>query len=280
MLIRAFTAKRACEGVCLREGLSLVNHIASKVEIMKQLIVFDLDGTLAESKSDLDAEIVTLLDGLLAVTKVAIISGGDWPQFEKQILSHAFAPSGLPNLSLLPACGTKFYSYKSEWLPVYSEDLTVAEKKEIIPSLRIASELLGFVPPKTWGEVIEDRGSQITFSALGQDAPLEEKKAWDPDFSKRRQMQVILSKSIPEFSVRLGGTTSIDVTRAGIDKAYGIVKLTEILGIDRANMVFIGDALFPGGNDYAVKEAGVESIQVRDSTEAKRVIQAIIACLI
>lgn len=246
---------------------------------MKQLIVFDLDGTLAESKSDVDAEMVSLLDALLRVAKVAIISGGDWPQFEKQILSHNFALEGLPNLSLLPACGTKFYSYKSEWLPIYSEDLTPAEKKEIISSLKIASELLGFVPVKVWGEVIEDRGSQITYSALGQKAPLAQKKAWDPDFAKRKQMQALLAKSIPEFSVRLGGTTSVDVTRAGIDKAYGVDKLVEILCIRKGDMIFVGDAIFPGGNDYPVKEAGVDSIEVRDSTESKRVIAAITACL-
>ncbi len=246
---------------------------------MKQLIVFDLDGTLAESKSDVDAEMVSLLDALLRVAKVAIISGGDWPQFEKQILSHNFAPEGLTNLSLLPACGTKFYSYRSEWLPIYSEDLTPTEKKEIMSSLKIASELLGFVPVKVWGEVIEDRGSQITYSALGQKAPLTQKKAWDPDFAKRKQMQALLAKSIPEFSVRLGGTTSVDVTRAGIDKAYGIRKLVEILCIRQSDMIFVGDAIFPGGNDYPVKEAGVDSIEVRDSTESKRVIAAITACL-
>ena len=245
---------------------------------MKKLIVFDLDGTLAESKSSVDPEMVTLLNSLLRVAKVAIISGGDWPQFEKQILSHDFAPSGLGNLFLLPTCGTKYYIYKSGWTVLYSEDLTATEKKNIISSLRIASELLGFVPVKTWGEVIEDRGSQITFSALGQAAPLDEKKAWDPDFSKRKQMQAILNKSIPDFSVRLGGTTSIDVTKAGIDKAYGIRKLTEMLNIGKTEMIFVGDALFPGGNDYPVKEAGVASIRVRDSTETKRVIEAIIAC--
>lgn len=245
----------------------------------KRLIVFDLDGTLAESKSSVDPEMVNLLNMLLRVVKVAIISGGDWPQFEKQILSHDFALSGLDSLFLLPTCGTKFYAYKSEWVPIYSEDLTISEKKAIISSLRIASELSGFVPAKTWGEVIEDRGSQITFSALGQSAPLNEKKAWDPDFTKRKQMQAILNKSIPDFSVRLGGTTSIDVTKAGIDKAYGIAKLTEMLSIDKAEMIFVGDAIFPGGNDYPVKEAGVASIEVRDSTETKRVVEAIIACL-
>lgn len=246
---------------------------------MKQLVVFDLDGTLAESKSSVDSEMVQLLNSLLHVAKVAIISGGNWPQFEKQVLSQQFAPTGLANLSLLPTCGTKFYSFTSDWNPIYSEDLTSVEKKNIISSLRVASELLGFVPTKVWGEVIEDRGSQITYSALGQNAPLAEKRAWDPDFAKRKKMQVILNRSLPDFSVRLGGTTSVDVTRAGIDKAYGIAKLTEILGITKENMIFVGDAIFPGGNDYAVKEAGVCSILVRDPNESKRVIEAIVACL-
>ena len=84
---------------------------------------------------------------------------------------------------------------------------------------------------------------------------------------------------IPEFSVRLGGTTSVDITKPGIDKAYGIRKLRDTLGIAIEEMIFIGDALFPGGNDYPAKEAGVVSIQVRDPNESKRVIEAIIACL-
>jgi hypothetical protein len=129
------------------------------------------------------------------------------------------------------------------------------------------------------GRGIEDRGSQITFSALGQQAPIEEKEKWDPDFAKRKKMKAALDQLIPEFSVRLGGTTSVDITKLGIDKAYGIRKLRDILGIAIEEMIFIGDALFPGGNDYPAKEAGVVSIQVRDPNETKRVIEAIIACL-
>ena len=136
-----------------------------------------------------------------------------------------------------------------------------------------------FKAKETWGEQIEDRGSQITFSALGQQAPLEEKKKWDPDFAKRKKMKELLDELIPGFSVRLGGTTSVDVTKPGIDKAYGIRKLRDILGIAIEEMIFIGDALFPGGNDYPAKEAGALSIQVRDPNESKRVIEAIIACL-
>ena len=246
---------------------------------MKKLIVFDLDGTLAESKSSLDAEMSRLLGDLLGIVKVAVISGGDWPQFEKQVLSHLPHDERLENLSLLPTCGTKFFRYAGDWKKIYSEDFTASEKEKIVGSLKKAVEQAGFKAEKVWGEVIEDRGSQITFSAFGQQAPLEEKKKWDPDFAKRKKIKAILDTLIPEFSVRMGGATSIDVTKPGIDKAYGVRKLRDVLGISLKEMIFIGDALFPGGNDYPAEEAGVVSIPVRDPHETKRVIEAIIACL-
>ena len=246
---------------------------------MKKLIVFDLDGTLAESKTPLDAEMSALLCDLLGVVNVAVISGGSWSRFEKQLLIRLPYDARLINLSLLPTCGTKFFQFAGEWKQLYSEDFSKEEKEKIISSLKKALDAAGFDIEKVWGEVIEDRGSQITLSALGQEAPLEEKKNWDPDFSKRKMMKAFLGTLIPEFSVRLGGMTSVDVTKLGIDKAYGIRKLRDTLDIKIEEMIFIGDALFPGGNDYPAKEAGALSIQVKDPHETKRVIEAIIACL-
>ena len=246
---------------------------------MKKLIVFDLDGTLAESKSSLDTEMSALLHDLLGIVKVAVISGGDWPQFEKQLLSNLPHDERLVNLSLLPTCGTKFFQYTGDWKKIYSEDFTGDEKEKIISSLKKALEEAGFKVEKVWGEVIEDRGSQITYSALGQQAPLEEKNKWDPDFAKRKKIKAILDAFIPEFSVRLGGATSIDVTKPGIDKAYGIRKLRDLLGISLEEMILIGDALFVGGNDYPAEEAGVVCTPVRSPNETKRIIEAIIACL-
>jgi phosphomannomutase len=246
---------------------------------MKNLVIFDLDGTLAESKASLDAEMATLLSRLLDVVKVAVISGGSWKQFTDQLLANLPDSGHLANLSLLPTCGTKFLQYEKGWKECYSEDLTAEQKTKVIDSLQQAVEAAGFKPQKTWGEQIEDRGSQITFSALGQQAPLEEKKKWDPDYAKRKKIKAILDDSLAEFSVRMGGATSIDVTKPGIDKAYGIRKLRDILNVAIGEMIFIGDALFPGGNDYPAKEAGVFSIQVRDPDETKRVVEAIIACL-
>jgi phosphomannomutase len=246
---------------------------------MKSLIVFDLDGTLAESKAALDQEMAALLGALLTLFQVAVISGGAWPQFQQQVLAQLPDNDEMKNLSLLPTCGTRFYRRQAgAWKIAYSEDFSVEDRNRIVDALNKAFDASGFRAARCWGDVIEDRGSQITLSALGQDAPLAEKKVWDPDFKKREKIKAILETHIPGFSVHLGGATSIDVTRPGIDKAYGIGKLRDMLGVPIADMVFVGDAIFPGGNDYPAKQAGVLSIAVRDPHETKRVIEAIVAC--
>jgi len=244
-----------------------------------RLVVFDLDGTLAESKSEIDAEMASLLTTLLGVVRVAIISGGDLPQFEKQVLARLPQHDHFGRLSLLPTCGTRFFQYDGSWHKLYSEDLSEDQKRQIIAALNEAVASSGLQSEKTWGPLIEDRESQITYSALGQEAPLEEKKKWDPDFSKRKKLKAILDISLSSFSVRLGGTTSVDVTLPGIDKAYGMRKLRDVLGIEIREMIYVGDALFRGGNDFPVRGTGATCIQVRDPNETKRVIEAITACL-
>jgi HAD superfamily hydrolase (TIGR01484 family) len=246
---------------------------------MKKLIVFDLDGTLAPSKSSLAPETAGLLRDLLGFVRVAVISGGAWAQFEKQLLTDLPHDSDLANLSLLPTCGTKFFQYDQKWTELYSEDLSAEQRKKIIDSLDRAAGEAGYRADKVWGNVIEDRGSQVTFSALGQQAPLAEKEKWDPDFSKRKKITAILEKLLPEFSIRMGGATSIDVTKPGIDKAYGIGKLRDTLHLSLKEMVYIGDALFPGGNDYPAEQAGVVSIPVKGPDDTNVVIKTILACL-
>lgn len=245
---------------------------------MKKLFVFDLDGTLAPSKSALPDEVASLLGDLLDVMKVAVISGGSWTQFETQLLANLPKHGDLANLVLLPTCGTQFFVYEDGWRQVYAETLSDEEKKEITDALNTALDDTGLRTKKPYGEIIEDRGSQITLSALGQQAPLEEKEKWDPDHSKRQAIIEKLTPMLPQFAVRMGGTTSIDVTKPGIDKAYGIEKLQEQLSLTKDEMIFAGDAIFPGGNDYPVKVCGVDSIQVRDPVETARVIEAVVYC--
>jgi phosphomannomutase len=246
---------------------------------MKQLIAFDLDGTLAESKQPLARDMGEALCALLDVVHVAVISGGDWPQFDEQLASRLPQRAALSRLWLLPTTGTKLYTHDvATWTPVYAELFGDGQKQAIFDAFDASLAATGLVPEEIWGERIEDRGSQITFSALGQQAPIEAKARWDPDFAKRKRIQADLRRRLPDLSINMGGATSIDVTRAGVDKGYGLKRLAATSGIALATMLFIGDAIFPGGNDYPAKEIGLDTVRVRDPEETLAVIAAIIAC--
>lgn len=240
----------------------------------KKIIAFDLDGTLAPSKSPLPDTMAGLLIELLQKYEVCVISGGMITQFHKQLLDNLDAsPLELERLHLMPTCGTQYYSYNmvdSKWELQYAENFTTDEKNKIISTLEKSIKDLGYEEQKVYGDVVEDRGSQITFSALGQDIVetlgskgVELKEAWDPDGSKKATLRDHLSLLLPDFEVRAGGSTSIDITKPGIDKAYGIGKLIEITEVGLDEILFIGDRLEKGGNDYPVKGMGVDSIAVR-----------------
>ncbi len=246
-----------------------------------ELVIFDKDGTLTPSKMPIGADVADLLMKLIAKVKVAIISGSGFPNFNTQLLNALPTSSeSFSNLLLLPASGTCLYAWRGMWCEQYSEKLAPADKYEIMMAFNDALSAAGYVrPEKTYGPVIEDRGSQITFSAYGQSAPLALKSAWDPKQEKRLKIASVLQPKLPRFDVRIGGTTSIDVTRRGVNKAYGIRKLEEYLKIGPEKIVFIGDALFQGGNDYPAKATGVDCIQVKGPEETKEVIAQLLAIL-
>jgi len=247
----------------------------------KQLIFFDLDGTLAESKSQIDDEMAGLLNKLLERKKVAIISGGAYPQFEKQLIARlaVCGARNLENLFLFPTCGTAFYNFSDgDWHCVYQERLSANEQNLIIQSFGEAFAAISYQHPLAlYGDVIENRGSQITFSALGQRASVEEKQKWfDANNHKRIEIQMALARLLPDFEVRLGGLTSIDVTKKGLDKAYGVMQASKHLNMPIESIVFIGDALYEGGNDHAVIRTGTETVSVKNPEETKKIIKSIL----
>lgn len=239
------------------------------------LIIFDLDGTLAPSKSPLESDMAALLFELIKHKKVAVMSGGGYHQFQVQFLhSLPHSTENLSNLYLLPTSGTRLYVWKGQWQMQYAEDFTTKEKEVILSTLRMAIKMSGIpVPEQTYGPEIEDRDSQITYSGLGQNAPLNLKSYWDPDRSKREKIVSILQKKLPSYDARIGGTTSIDITRRGVNKGYGIRKLEEFLNLSPENILFVGDALFHGGNDYPARASGVDCKQVSGPEEVKEIIR-------
>ena len=203
---------------------------------------------------------------LLARVDVCIISGGRFEQFQAQALQGFDAPDeAMSRLHLMPTCGTRYYLWQGgTWVLQYAEDLTDDEKSRTIAVLEAGARELGLWAPGEWGDLIEDRGSQITYSALGQQAPVEAKTAWDPDGSKKHALWAYAAPRLPDLEVRGGGSTSIDVTRKGIDKAYGVGRLLEQLDASKDDLLFIGDRLDETGNDYPVYAMGVRSVAIHD----------------
>lgn len=237
----------------------------------KKVIVCDLDGTLAISKSPLTPEMADMIVKLLPHYFFAIISGGAFPQFEKQVISHLHCDQKLfKNLYIFPTMGGMCYSFDPElgiWKQLYNESLSPMARTEIIDAFKYALPKSGIDLSNPYGELIEDRGSQVTFSGRGQDAPPDIKKTWDPDKSKRMKIVEFLKEKIPQFEFHVNGSTSIDVTRHGLDKGYAVEKLQKMLSIPDEEVIFYGDALFKDGNDEPVKATGVEWIQVKGPEE-------------
>jgi phosphomannomutase len=267
----------------------------------KKLIIFDLDGTLTESKMPISAVMAQAIGDLAVKHKVAIISGCKYNQFENQFIKHILGPifgsfsNAQNNLYLLPTSGAQLYLYsgaRRTFLKEYDNDLGLRDKVIIWNAFWSAVKVTGVQPlDPPYGEIGEDRGSQITFSLCGQDAPLDVRKAWDPAAEKRSQLVGYMNNSNSlssmlnlsnMFSIKLGGLTSIDVTKKGIDKAYGITRVLDFINtrplnkdekILKENILFVGDALFEGGNDHAVRSMHVDCLETSGPDETLKIIE-------
>lgn len=227
---------------------------------MPKLVAFDLDDTLAPSKSPLPDAMRAALLALLEKRPVAIISGGQFGQFQSQVIARLPESDLLDDLHLMPTNGTRYYTHADgEWQVVYAHMLSDEHRAACAVALEAEARALGLWEEESWGPKIEDRGSQVTFSALGQQAPVDAKKAWDPDGTKRARLRAAVQPHVPDLDVHAGGSTSIDITGRGIDKAFGIRKLMEQLGLEASDILFVGDRLEPGGNDHSVIGVGVQT---------------------
>lgn len=246
----------------------------------KQVIAFDLDDTLSVTKTPMDDKMGGLLSRLLDKYDVCIISGGWFKQFQMQIIDPLIAtPRQLSRLHIMPTCGTQYFRYDEvtgKWVEKYAINLTDDQKKRAIAALESSSKELGYWEEKPYGEIIQDRGSQITLSALGQEAPAELKYKWDPTGEKKFKLRDKVAAMLPDLEVRAGGSTSIDITMTGVDKAYGMKKLCEEMSINKDDILFIGDKLQEGGNDYPVKAMGIDTIEVENSKDTELILEGIL----
>lgn len=247
----------------------------------KKIIAFDLDGTLTVSKSEISVEMAVLMKELIKRSMVVVTSGGKFAQFKNQFLKPFLVDDSmhpfLHNLILLPTSASQRYEYdeeKKDWQLTDKEPMDPSVKERIKKLLKeVIDSGLYDIPPNPAGDIVEDRDTQITFSALGQSASVEAKKAWDPDQQKRKKIVSVLAPLLPEVSLLVNAYSSIDILNKGFNKAVGLVRFLDKIGLQKSDVIFVGDGLFPGGNDYSVYEAGIDTIPVRDPKETESLIQ-------
>lgn len=265
---------------------------------MKKLIAFDQDDTINITKSPIDLEMALLLANLLDEFKICIISGTNWEVMREnniRQLSNLDEEVNFKNLFILPTSGTQLWHYvgvsqnnlsqnqiiDNGWKREYYHSLSEEQVELITAALKKSAKRLGLWCENPNGDIIENRGSQVTFSALGQWANASEKHSWDPNMKKRESIVQLLKPELANIGVKIviGGATSIDVTLPGIDKAYGMRKLIEETALSKEDILFIGDKLKPGGNDYPVKNIGIDTIEVTNAEDTKWILKGFLGLI-
>lgn len=277
---------------------------------MKEVLSFDVDQTLNIAKTPIPDEIAKLLVKCIEKGfEICPISGQKFDQFLIQIvnplLRNGATPEDLEHLHLFVAQGTQYYHYgkdktwkkgpfsvtttdhkspynEKNWHLVYDFPLENEEVEKITTALETAAKELGFWEEdklKKGDEIIENRLSQVTFSALGQTAGTKEKYAWDPDCKKREKIVKKAKKLAPEFDFEIGGTTSINAIRPGMNKKFGMDHLMDELNVTEDEILYFGDMTQPGGNDYPVVEMGIETITVHSHEDTAYALRGILGIL-
>ncbi len=202
---------------------------------------FDLDNTVTRSRSAVSSEMRDTLRGLQnAGSDVIIVSGARVEQAQTQ----------LEKLSCyyLGQNGKHVYDGKTE-KDVWRHTLTPAQKEKIMEHIRSI--------PRTWTviderDLIEDRACQISYSLIGHHENLEKKEAFDPTSDKRKEILKRYPLNSDSVEVKIGGTTCLDYIQKGKHKGYNVAAFIKHMGWDKRECVYVGDALFPGGNDETV----------------------------
>ena len=226
--------------------------------IATKAIVFDLDDTLAPSKQQVPVQILHELTQLTNNYQVGVLTGGQYKQVEKQLLDHL--PVGVANKVHVFACSGSQHKLANG--DITTEMIPNEQRDRIKLLVEKAAIELGLWCENPVGAIIEDRLAQITYSALGQQASSEQKSGWDVDKHKRESLVNRLQNLISGFELRIGGSTSIDITPIGRDKAYGITKFMNLVQVDPLETVYVGDSFTNSGNDFPVLRTGVFCVEV------------------
>lgn len=235
---------------------------------------FDFDNTLTRTKSPILAEHETILIALAQKADVTVVSGSS----EKNIWSRLTDQSRSSYYSLTQNGNRAFDKDRNLlWERLLSESQKAAATR-FVALARAHTPTV--VPDES--DLLEDRGCQMAFSFIGQHADVALKERFDPDFSKRRKVLQDLDIAVTELEdvhnleITIGGSTNLDIYLKGMHKGHNVQELINLKGWSAQECIYIGDALFPGGNDETVVGV-IPTHEVKDYHETYAYLDTVLA---
>lgn len=246
--------------------------------VLPKALIFDLDDTLADSFTPPTDEILDKLLTLSTRLPVAIMSGAAFERIERDILKRIPRNPIDAQFYVFSDGAAQCHIWKNDrWHEAYTFPLSPQERAHIQSALKEAVRETHTYRGAPDTSRILDRETSVALAALGKDATQDEKRAWDPEGTKRHTLVSLLKKKLPEYEVLIGGKTTIDITRRGITKAYGVEWLVKELNLEAREMLFVGDGFYPGGNDAAVIPTGIQTKEIASPKETAILIDSLLA---
>ncbi len=237
----------------------------------KRVIIADVDETICETCQEISPEMASTINSLIQKGyQFAFISGTGVGELQRMLSSklhqehHILGTTGTNYTHMRYNLGNEKYNYS----------FTVEEKEEIITAFNKLISHFKIESMTTKEDQLQDRDSQITLSAIGRKAPIELKKQYDPDGNKRQVWAEFMRCELGEdkYDFKIGGTTSLDVTKKGLDKEWGIKKFAEHHNIPLNSILFFGDKIYPGGNDFPASKI-VDCVSVKSPQDTLKHLQ-------
>jgi phosphomannomutase len=211
-----------------------------------KLVLFDVDGTLAESTMSVSQEIIDMLRIINTDDcHLGIVGGGDYAKIVSQLgeehlplFKYIFSENGL-------------VSYRDQ------EKFHARNIRDAVPERRIqdiVNCVLKYIAeidlPYKRGGFIRFRNGMMYVTPMGGDCSAEERAQfveYDATYNVRRRMIAALKVSFPDMDIILGGAIGFGIHPRGWDKSY-IMQFISIRDYD--SITFYGDRCEPDGNDY------------------------------
>lgn len=232
---------------------------------MIKLIAFDLDGTLTQHKTKLDAKNRSVLQRLAEKYTLVMVGAGQCRRIFNQMEEFP--------IDIIGNYGLQYAKYNSDTkdLDIIRDEVLPCDRESVSERIEMLRQKYGFTEYK--GNSVEYHPSGcVTFPIIGTAADINDKLAFDPDRSKRRKIYDEVCEVFSEYIVFVGGSSSFDMAPKPYNKYYALDLYCKEKGINHDEVVFVGDDYGIGGNDESVYKSDFGFLCIDDYRELEKVV--------